>query len=50
MIAAAIVHGLKARVDEIYPGDMAAGVAYGLGADAKGVEREFANYLPAARV
>lgn len=50
VIAAAIVHGLKSRADEIYPGDMAAGVAYGLGADPKGVEREFANYLPAARV
>jgi NAD(P)-dependent dehydrogenase (short-subunit alcohol dehydrogenase family) len=50
VIAAAIVHGLKARADEIFPGDMGAGVAYGLGADAKGVEREFANYLPAARV
>ncbi len=50
VIAAAIVHGLKGRADEIFPGDMAAGVAYGLGADAKSVEREFANYLPAARV
>ena len=49
-IAAAIVRGLQGRADEIYPGDMGAGVAFGLGGDPKGVEREFANYLPAARV
>jgi hypothetical protein len=29
---------------------MAAGVFYGLSGDPKAVEREFANYLPAARV
>ena len=50
VIAAAIMHGLKARADEIYPGDMGAGVAFGLSGDPKAVEREFANYLPAARV
>ncbi|HEY1382451.1 MAG TPA: SDR family oxidoreductase, partial [Dongiaceae bacterium] len=49
-VAAAIIDGLRRRADEIYPGDMAAGVAYGLSGDPKGVEREFANYLPAARV
>ena len=49
-VAAAIVDGLKRRADEIYPGDMAAGVFYGLSGDPKAVEREFANYLPAARV
>jgi 2-keto-3-deoxy-L-rhamnonate aldolase RhmA/NAD(P)-dependent dehydrogenase (short-subunit alcohol dehydrogenase family) len=49
-IAAAIISGLKARSDEIYPGGMGAGVAFGLGADPKAVEQEFANYLPAARV
>ena len=42
--------GLKRRADEIYPGDMAAGVFYGLSGDPKAVEREFANYLPEARV
>lgn len=49
-VAAAIVDGLRRRADEIYPGDMAAGVSYGLSGDPKSVEREFANYLPAARV
>ena len=50
VIADAIVQGLKSRADEIFPGDMGAGVAFGLGGDPKAVEREFANYLPAARV
>jgi 2-keto-3-deoxy-L-rhamnonate aldolase RhmA/NAD(P)-dependent dehydrogenase (short-subunit alcohol dehydrogenase family) len=49
-VAAAIVDGLRRHADEIYPGDMAAGVFYGLSGDPKAVEREFANYLPAARV
>jgi short-subunit dehydrogenase len=49
-VAHAIVQGLKARAEEIYPGDMAAGVFYGLTGDPKAVEREFANYLPEARV
>lgn len=49
-VSYAIVQGLKARAEEIYPGDMAAGVFYGLTGDPKAVERDFANYLPAARV
>ncbi|HEX6119383.1 MAG TPA: SDR family oxidoreductase [Dongiaceae bacterium] len=49
-VASAIVDGLRRRADEIYPGDMAAGVYYGLSGDPKAVEREFANYLPEARV
>jgi len=49
-VAGAIVDGLRRRADEIYPGDMAAGVFYGLSGDPKAVEREFANYLPAARL
>jgi NAD(P)-dependent dehydrogenase (short-subunit alcohol dehydrogenase family) len=49
-VAAAIVDGLARRADEIYPGDMAAGVFYGLSGDPKAVEREFASYLPEARV
>lgn len=49
-VAAAIVDGLKRRAEEIYPGDMAAGVFYGLSGDPKAVEHEFANYLPEARV
>lgn len=49
-VAQAIVDGLRRRAEEIYPGDMSAGVFYGLSGDPKAVEREFANYLPAARV
>ena len=49
-VAAAIVDGLRRRAEEIYPGDMAAGVFYGLSGDSKAVEHEFANYLPEARV
>jgi NAD(P)-dependent dehydrogenase (short-subunit alcohol dehydrogenase family) len=49
-VAAAIVDGLRRRAEEIYPGDMAAGVFYGLSGDPKAVEHEFANYLPEARL
>ncbi|WP_284736091.1 SDR family oxidoreductase [Dongia deserti] len=49
-VAAAIVDGLHRRAEEIYPGDMAAGVFYGLSGDPKAVEHEFANYLPEARL
>ncbi len=45
-VAEALVHGLRIRAEEIYPGDMAAGVAYGLASDPKAVEHEFALYLP----
>ena len=47
-IAAAVVDGLRRGLDEIYPGDMAAGVAFGLALDPKEVERQFAQYLPQA--
>jgi 2-dehydro-3-deoxyglucarate aldolase/4-hydroxy-2-oxoheptanedioate aldolase len=45
-VAAAVVDGLRRGLDEIYPGDMAAGVAFGLALDPKEVERQFAQYLP----
>ena len=32
--------------EDVYPGDMAQGVAAGLAAEPKGVEKEFAGYLP----
>lgn len=50
LVAEAIVDGLKHRMEEVYPGDMGAGVAYGLSSDAKAVEHEFANYLPERRL
>jgi len=45
-VAQAIVHGLEYGLEEIYPGDMAAGVATGLALDPKAVEKQFAGYLP----
>jgi 2-keto-3-deoxy-L-rhamnonate aldolase RhmA/short-subunit dehydrogenase len=45
-VAEAIIEGLRARQEEIYPGSMAAGVAAGLALNAKAVEHDFANYLP----
>jgi len=45
-VAEAIIQGLRGRQEEIYPGAMAAFVAGALGLDAKGVEHDFANYLP----
>jgi len=45
-VAAALVDGLRRGLDEVYPGEMAAGVAAGLATDPKAVEREFAQYLP----
>jgi short-subunit dehydrogenase len=48
-VAAALVHGLSIGAEEVYPGEMAAGVAMGLAVDAKAVERQFATFLPKAR-
>jgi peptide/nickel transport system ATP-binding protein len=45
-VAAAALAALEQGVEEVYPGDMAAGVAQGLAADHKAVEKQFAGYLP----
>lgn len=45
-VAEAVIQGLRSRMEDIYPGAMAAGVASGIALNAKGVEHEFANYLP----
>jgi 2-keto-3-deoxy-L-rhamnonate aldolase RhmA/NAD(P)-dependent dehydrogenase (short-subunit alcohol dehydrogenase family) len=45
-LAAAVIDGLRRGLDEIYPGEMAAGVAFGLALDPKEVERQFAQYRP----
>jgi peptide/nickel transport system ATP-binding protein len=45
-VAAAALAALEQGVEEIHPGDMATGVAQGLAADPKGVEKQFAGYLP----
>lgn len=46
IVAAAIVEAIAGDAEEIYPGDMASGVAAGLAADPKAVEKQFAAYLP----
>jgi NAD(P)-dependent dehydrogenase (short-subunit alcohol dehydrogenase family) len=45
-VAEAIVEALKGDAEEIYPGEMAAGVFAGLASDPKAVERQFAAFLP----
>jgi len=45
-VAEAALTALEQGLDEVYPGDMAQGVAQGLAADPKGVEKQFAAYLP----
>ncbi len=45
-VAEYALSALEAGDEDIYPGDMASGVAQGLQADAKGVEKDFAAYLP----
>ena len=44
-VAEAIVHGLEYGLEEVYPGDMAMGVATGLATDPKAVEKQFAGFL-----
>ena len=46
-VAEAIIQGLNARMEDIYPGGMASGVFNGVALDAKAIEGDFANYLPA---
>jgi peptide/nickel transport system ATP-binding protein len=45
-VVAAALAALEQGIDDVYPGDMAQGVAQGLAADPKGVEKQFAGYLP----
>ena len=45
-VAKAALDAVESGVEEVYPGDMANGVSQGLAADPKGVEKEFAAYLP----
>lgn len=45
-VAAAVLEAVSAGTEDVYPGDMASGVAAGLAADAKAVEAEFAQMLP----
>ena len=45
-VAAAALKAIDEGTEEIYPGDMAQGVAAGLASDPKAVEKQFAGYLP----
>ena len=45
-MAASVVAAIRDNLEDCYPGDMATGVAQGLAADPKAVEKEFAGYLP----
>ena len=45
-VALASLKAVKDGVEEVYPGEMASGVAQGLSKDPKSVEKEFAQYLP----
>jgi NAD(P)-dependent dehydrogenase (short-subunit alcohol dehydrogenase family) len=45
-VAKAVLDAIEAGMEEIYPGDMAQGIAQRLAADPKGVEKELARYLP----
>src|SRR4029077_12965803 len=48
-VAEAIVHGLEYGLEEVYPGDMAMGVANRLALDPKAVEKQFAGFLPPSK-
>ncbi|HWI27081.1 MAG TPA: SDR family oxidoreductase [Stellaceae bacterium] len=45
-VAEAALSALEQGLEEVYPGAMAAGIAQGLAADPKAVEKQFAAYLP----
>jgi len=45
-VAEAALDAVEAGEEDVYPGGMAQGVSQGLAADAKAVEKDFANYLP----
>ena len=45
-VANAALDAVEAGEEDIYPGTVATGVSQGLAADAKAVEKQFADYLP----
>jgi short-subunit dehydrogenase len=44
-VADSVIDGLRRRLEEVYPGDMASGVAYGLANDPKPVEKMFGGFF-----
>jgi NAD(P)-dependent dehydrogenase (short-subunit alcohol dehydrogenase family) len=45
--ARAALDGVEKGFEEVYPGDMAAGMSQGLSGDPKAIEKDLAKYLPA---
>jgi len=45
-VAAAVLYAIEHGIEDVFPGDMASGVAAGLAMNPKAVERDFAKYLP----
>ena len=45
-VARAALLAVEQKAEEVYPGDMAAGISQGLAADPKAVEKDLAKYLP----
>lgn len=45
-VAKAALEAVEKGIEDVYPGDMAQGVAAGLAQDPKGVETQFSAYLP----
>jgi len=45
-VANAVMDAIEARREEVYPGAMAQALAERLARDPKGIEQEFARYLP----
>ena len=45
-VASAVMDAIEAGLEGVYPGDMAQTVVEQLAQDPKGVEKEFAQYLP----
>jgi NAD(P)-dependent dehydrogenase (short-subunit alcohol dehydrogenase family) len=46
-VAKAVLQAIEVGADDVYPGEMAQGIAAGLAKDAKAVEAQFSAYLPA---
>jgi 2-dehydro-3-deoxyglucarate aldolase/4-hydroxy-2-oxoheptanedioate aldolase len=49
-VADAVIDGLQRRLEEIYPGEIAAGVAFGLALDPRSVQQQFGGYFNPAEV
>ncbi len=48
-VARSLVQGLQLRLEDVYPGEMAGGIAYGAVSDPKAAERRFAGHVSKPR-